>query len=739
MAEIAVRKEKKRKAKAADNYVDAPTPAAHPLDSEDVRKRFSQVKEWRQQARLVQAEQRHEMAIDQNLFDGIQWTEEEKTILEGRGQAPLVFNLIAVTVRWITGTEKRTRVDYRVLPRKEDGLKDAESKTQLLKYVADVNKEGFHRSRAFADAAISGLGWLEDGIRNDTDDEPLYCRYESWRNIWYDPLFTETDLSDCRYLIRERWVDLDIAQLMFPDRKSELESACDNITSVAQTNLDRGYDNPFLYDSVDPTVYFGIVGDNASTGSRRRVKLIEAWYRTPEKTKVIRGDGTFNGAILNEQDPIHKWALDNQLATTYDAIKQVMRCMIFCGETVLQDAASPYWHNRFPFTPVWCYRRGSDNAPYGIVRGLRDPQQDLNKRRAKALQLLSTKQVIADKGAVDDVQDAMAEIARPDGWIEKNSGKELQIRDNGALAQEQVALMDHDARFIQEAGGVTDENLGRQTNAISGKAIEARQNQGYTATSDLFDNLRLAIQLTGERHLSLIEQFYDQEKVLRLTGERKDVSFVTINGEGMDPVTASQADFIVDEQDYRGTVRQAMFDTILEMSTKLPPEVGLKLLTLAFEMSDVPMRDDFVKVLRDITGMKGPNEEDDPEKAAAEQQAAAQDQAQQSQAMQLQQTNIAMQMKKLEEDIRLVSAKANEAEAKGDKAKMEAMITRLDALLKSMDIAGSVATVPQLATAADQILNDVNNNTPDSVPTAAQVAGSEQVNNIPPALPAGVQ
>lgn len=70
--------------------------------------------------------------------------------------------------------------------------------------------------------------------------------------------------------------------------------------------------------------------------------------------------------------------------------------------------------------------------------------------------------------------------------------------------------MDQDARYIQEVGGVTTENLGRQTNAVSGKAIEARQNQGYTSTSDLFDNLRLAIQLTGERQLSLIEQFYDQ-------------------------------------------------------------------------------------------------------------------------------------------------------------------------------------------------------------------------------------
>ena len=56
---------------------------------------------------------------------------------------------------------------------------------------------------------------------------------------------------------------------------------------------------------------------------------------------------------------------------------------------------------------------------------------------------------------------------------------------------------------------------------------------------------------------------------------------------------------MVDEQDFRGTIRQAMFETMLEMVTKMPGEVGLKMLTIAFEMSDVPMREEFVRILRE--------------------------------------------------------------------------------------------------------------------------------------------
>ena len=701
------------------------------LDSPDVQERKDKILEWRRQARISQAENRYEMAKDQDYFDGLQWSEEDKAIVEGRGQTASVFNLTAITLRWVTGTEKRTRVDFRVMPRKAEGRKAAESKTSLLKYLSDVNKDGFERSRGFADSAIVGLGWLEDGIRNDPEDEPLFTRYESWRNMWYDPLSIAPDMSDARFLFREKWVDLDVAELMFPDRKEDLKIAANNVINVNQINREMG--NPYLYDDPAATsLLHGSPGDLMGCGTRQRVLLCEGWYRVPEKTKVIhQQDATYHGAIFNPADPIHAWAVSNQLATTFDAIKMTMRLMILCisgqGGIILQDGPSPYWHNRFPFTPIWGYRRGRDNAPYGIVRGLRDPQDDLNKRRSKALYLLNSKQVIADKGAVDDVETAMDEIARPDGWIEKNKGYDLTIQPQAQLAQGHVQLMDQDARFIQEVGGVTDENLGRQTNAISGKAIEARQNQGYTATSDQFDNLRLAIQLTGERRLSLIEQFYDQPKQLRLTGERKnDMKFVELNGpDGLNPITESQADFVVDEQDFRGTVRQAMFDSMLEMASKLPPEVGLKLLTIAFEMSDVPMRDEFVRVLREVTGMSDPNAEEDPAEAEVKAHAAAQQQMQAQQAQAAQQQAMELMQKKALADIALIEGKAKEAIAKGNKAELEALLVKLDALSKSMSIAGSAAVAPELTTAADQILSDV---------TAVPV-----VNNIAPPLPAGVQ
>lgn len=124
----------------------------HKLDSDDVQSRFLRIKAWRKEAGDLQRDNRFAQMVDHDFYDGDQWTEDDATILRERGQAPLVFNVIKSTIDWIIGTERRTRVDYRVLPREKNDADGAETKTNLLKFVGDANRFPYARSRAFADA-----------------------------------------------------------------------------------------------------------------------------------------------------------------------------------------------------------------------------------------------------------------------------------------------------------------------------------------------------------------------------------------------------------------------------------------------------------------------------------------------------------------------------------------------------------------------------------------------------------
>jgi hypothetical protein len=137
---------------------------------------------------------------------------------------------------------------------------------------------------------------------------------------------------------------------------------------------------------------------------------------------------------------------------------------VFVDGHLLQDQPSPYKHNDFPFTPIWGNRRGRDNAPYGVIRVIRDPQEDFNKRMSKALYALSTRRVVMEEGAVDDIEELREEVARPDSIIVLKKGykERIEIHTDTEVAEEHLQYAEIDARMIQDLSGVTDELSARR-------------------------------------------------------------------------------------------------------------------------------------------------------------------------------------------------------------------------------------------------------------------------------------
>ncbi len=670
--------------------MEGPPKAIHPLDREDVRKRFAKVSSWFTQERVRQADFRRESMADHEFYDGPgQWTQEEKNILAKRGQVPITFNQVKPTVDWVLGTEKKIRVDYRILPRGEEDAKNAEMKTKLFKYVSDANNAGFKRSKSFADAVLAGVGWIDHGINPDPDNEPLMVGYEDWRNVWYDTLGLEDDLSDGRYIFRGKWVDEDVACAMFPDRADVIHAA------VIYGDQGLGYD--VFSEMVDPafdpkmagglshgaagispqyTGFFGYIGTQTAVESRDRVFLVECQYRVPARKKVLRGKelGTLQGITFDESNKDHLKLVEMGIGQPVESVLMETRQMIFTGDSVLQEGESPYRHKRFSLVPIWGFKRKKDGTPYGIVRNLRDPQKDLNKRRSKALYLLSANRVVADDDAIKETDqswdDIVQEANRPDGLIKvyPKSGRGIEIQNETNLATEHVNLMTQDEHYIQSASGITDELMGRDTNAVSGKAIRARQEQGGVTTTSFFDNNRLAFKLSGEIILSMIEQLYTEAKKVRITGGEngKAPEFLEINKydpetkEIIGDITASQADFVISEQDFSATIREAMFKSMTELVKTMQPEAAIQILDLVFELSDLPGKEKFVDRLRALTGQRGTDAEPTPEEAAADQakaDAAVQAAEAQNQILQVQLEGEKAKVLKLEQEAQLIAAK----------------------------------------------------------------------------------
>jgi hypothetical protein len=668
---------------------------AHALDATDKIELRDTLLSWYRLELDRQAENRAQQATDEDYYDHIQWSAEDAQALRDRGQAPIAYNVIAQTLNWIFGSEKRGRTDFKILPRGKEDSKPAEAKTKYMKYLSDVNRTPFHRSRAFEDAAKVGIGWIECGVQDEDDGEPIYDRYESWRNMLWDSASTELDGSDMRYQFRSRWVDEDIAIALFPDRAELIRNSVSNTGVYGIGSLMDGDD---AMDGAEADRELNGSIASVSVHNRRRVRLIEAWYRKPAKVKRIRG-GAFNGQSYDERDPRHKEDVEAGRAILAEKVMMQTRVAIMTVNGLLYEDVSPYRHNRFKFVPIWAYRRGRDGLPYGAIRGLRDIQDDINKRASKALHILSSNKVIMDEGAIDTEQMTMEEfadeVARPDAIIVKKTGKQLELNVDRELAPAHLELMSRNISMVQQVGGVTDELMGRTTNATSGVAVQARQEQGSLTTSKLFDNLRLAVQMHGELQLSLIEQFVTEEKQFRITNQRGTPEFVTMNdGLPENDITRTKADFVISEADWRATMRQAALDQLTEMLMKMPPEVGLVVLDLVVESMDVPNRDEIVKRIRAINGQQDPDateptpEEMQAKQAQAEQQALAQQ----------------IQMESAAADIRSKNARAAKDEAGAALVKAQTVAQNMTAATNAMTAATQVIQMPTIAKVGDNLL-----------------------------------
>lgn len=648
---------------------------------------------------------RLERAQDDDFYDNIQWSPEDERELEDRGQKALVYNVISASVDWITNTEKRTAKDFKVLPRRKEGSKPAQRKTELLKYFSDVNHTAHNSSRAFEDAVRSGLGWVEDGVQEDTEGEPIYSRYVNWREMLHDSRSTQFDMEDARYLFRSKWVDLDIACSVFPKRTGLLESSA--LESDNFLGLDSFGDEVMDHAELADHGFSTSTSDMLLRYQRHRIRMIEGWLRIPVAIQRMKG-GTFHGEVFDAWSDGHRWSLaEERGAQLVSKVQLRMHVAIFTPTGMLWFSESPYRHNKFPYTPVWGKRRARDGQAYGVIRGLKGMQEDINKRASKALYIMSTNKVIMDDNALPpdtDIDEFRAEVARPDAIIVKTRGTELKLDADNELSQYQLEYMGREIQMIQQASGVTDELLGRKTNAVSGRAIERRQDQGSLATAGYFVNYRLAKQLQGEKQLSLVEQFVTEEKAFRITNSRGNPEYVTVNdGDPDNDIVRTKADFIIDEADWHATLRQAAVDELTTMIGNMGnPQLQALVLDLVVENMDIPNKDEIVKRIRAATGMKDPDA--DPAEITPEEQ--QQEQAKQAQAAMQQRAQTA-EIAKVEATAAKLMADAEKILASVAELRAKTTSTNVDAAGKAMEVAAaSLALPPAAVHVADAVLEE---------------------------------
>lgn len=429
---------------------------------------------------------------DRDYVDNKQLTEGEINALRKRGQPPISFNVIRSRANFLSGLEKKQRRDPKAWPRNNpNDLGAAEAFTSGMRYVVERADYASARSQAWKNIVIEGFGAVEwAAVTKRNGDIEFTCKRIPWDRLFYDPHSSEPDFSDASYLGQVMWLDYDEAY----DRAVNAGADPEDVKRALDSTLASAPERGRTYDDKPKWTVW-------ADGKRKRVRLVMIWWKKAgvwTYTEFTKG-----GKLLETAEPY----VDED------------------GESYCPWIAESANVDR-------------DNNRYGEVRHLIDPQDEINKRRSKALHQSVSRGVIATEGAVADVNKARRELAKPDFYIEVTPGAEkFEIVDGQQLVAGQAALLQDAMNYVAQAGANDALRGTGSTTTQSGRAIEAQQAGGLVEFGDLGDVLRRMDTRSFRMIANMIKQFWTAEKWIRITDDEMAPQWAGLNVPKVDEET----------------------------------------------------------------------------------------------------------------------------------------------------------------------------------------------------------
>lgn len=421
---------------------------------------------------------REQSERDRDYYDGKQLTEEEIQALKKRGQPPLKINRIRRKIDWLKGLEIQRRTDPKAFPRNPTSEQDADAATDAIRFVVDNTDFDRKRTAVVDNMLVEGVGGVEVIHKDGPAGIEIVINRYSWDRLFWDPHSSEADFSDARYKGAVVWADADDVIAMGADA-----------TEVEWTLTDAG-----ASDTYDDKPKYALWGD----ARRRRVRVVLLYYR--EKGEWYFCQYHKGGVIAEGKSPY----LDEY------------------GRTVCPLIMASVYVDR-------------DNNRYGIVRDMIDAQDEINKRRSKALHQLTMRQAVLEKGAVDSMETARREMARPDGMVEVQPDMRFELLNQSDLASGQLTLL-AEAKGEIDLMGANSALAGETGESQSGRAVIARQQGGLIEIAAPMDNVHWLTKAVYEHIWMRIRQFWTEERWIRVTDDERNVRFVGLNR----PVTLAE-------------------------------------------------------------------------------------------------------------------------------------------------------------------------------------------------------
>jgi len=579
-------------------------------------------------SRLFTAKWERAAKDDLRFALGDQWTKAERDFLDKQLRPALTFNIIQPLIFLASGYQRQSRASIKAFPiGGEDQLK-SDIATLLLKKTQVKSNIGNKLSQTFENGIITGKGFIEPVLdyTNNLVNPDLKLKNSNAFKVYVDPDSVEYDLSDAGYIIKEADLTRDRLCELFPDKRKliqNIEVTTDNQPSTVAEDGDLGIpkgneDDESTYGPVKEMEDEPEDEDEEEAFEPETLNYIEYWYKkyVPQYLAAdpLREVAEFfhnrqeAEACLAQAKMKMPVVTDKQnglpLAEKAKVIERFVPeiwVTFVIEDKVIKDIISPFYPQwkQYPIFPFFAHYteiaksalQDEELAFQGIVRNLKDPQKEKNKRRSQALHLLNTSANggwLAEEGSFVSEAEVKKLGSSPGILLKYKKGapKPEKIYPT-PVSQGHILLENEAAQDIKLISGINADMLAMDDKTISGKAIALRQQQGVIILKRLFDNFSWTQEIVGRFILSQLGTIYSTETAARTLGE----DFIMKNNvtpEVLESVLKEteegEFDIEIGEGQDSPTERYAIFMQLSELAGQgmaIPPNILL-------EYADIP-------------------------------------------------------------------------------------------------------------------------------------------------------
>jgi hypothetical protein len=549
-----------------------------------------------------------------SYYRGEQWDESDVAALEAEGRPALTINTILPTVNTVLGEQSTRRADVQFKPRRGGEAEVAHTLTKLYMQIADNNKLDWVEQNVFSDGLImDGRGYFD--IRMDFSDHvegEIRITAKDPLDILIDPDAKEYDPKTWNEIFETKWMTLDEIEELYGKKKAEqLRFIAENGNSFGRDSVE--YEENRFGDIEADADYLGAgIPGESEYRNVKALRVIERQHRRIHRVECFVDPDTGDQRDVPEEwteTKTKKFAKKYNLSVI-SKVKRKVRWTVTCDKIVLHDDWSPY--SSFTIVPFFAYfRRGK---PFGMVRNLLSPQEQLNKIASQELHIVNTTAnsgwMVESGSLVGMTADDLEEHGAQTGLVveyNRGSNPPQKIQPN-QIPTGLDRIAQKAALNIKTISGINDSMLGTDSAEVSGIAIQAKQNRGAVMIQVPLDNLRKARHYLAEKILECIQTFYTEERIIQVTNEDDPtrprepmvINQMTPEGRIINDLTLGEYDVVIATAPARDSFDETQFAEALNLR-----QVGVNIPDDAIiEYSHLARKGELAKRIRMLTGVE---------------------------------------------------------------------------------------------------------------------------------------